>query len=570
MITCGLKLTHDGAIALVEDNQLMFSIEVEKLNNNKRYSTVEDLKLINDVLDGQGYKAPSIHKWVLDGWDGHQHGSASSQFDGRPETLRTAAYRENDSVPDLLVPGYQAKLGFLQFNPGYVSYAHLAGHLASAYCTSPFAGNGEPSIGLVWDGGTFPRIYYIDELGRVENGGHLFPMTGHSYATSAHHFGPYKREDASQSVDDLGVAGKLMAYIALGKEDPKVIETLERCFEDSFDGLDKRARDYRLEIGGWGSHAEPSVRYLNEFYNDLQTSLRPLGVPEVDVLASVHAFIESTLLTRLEERVNKWKGPGPWNLSFAGGCALNIKWNSAIRQSSLFKTVWIPPFPNDSGSAIGAACLDHSVSQTGGLSKITWNVRSGPSLPQSEAVPAGWQAQPCDITQLARTLHETKFPVIVLNGAAELGPRALGGRSIFASAEDGFMKSHLNEIKNREQYRPVAPICLEEFAPQVFDPGTPDPYMLFEHNVRPDWADRVPAICHLDGTARLQTVGPHDDATTRRLLQAYHELSGVPLLCNTSANYNGSGFFPDVASAAKWGRVSKIWSNGTLFARADG
>ncbi|MBK3648038.1 carbamoyltransferase C-terminal domain-containing protein, partial [Streptomyces sp. MBT33] len=181
----------------------------------------------------------------------------------------------------------------------------------------------------------------------------------------------------------------------------------------------------------------------------------------------------------------------------------------------------------------------------------------------------GWHQEPCELRDLARLLHDNDEPVVFLNGRAEIGPRALGNRSILAPAGSPKMKDLLNEVKEREFYRPVAPICLEESAPEIFSPGTPDPYMLFDHAVREDWKDRVPAVCHLDGTARLQTVNRAENAAVHELLTHYHELSGIPLLCNTSANHKGSGFFPDVRSAMEWGRVRLIWSDGTLFTRAD-
>ena len=127
------------------------------------------------------------------------------------------------------------------------------------------------------------------------------------------------------------------------------------------------------------------------------------------------------------------------------------------------------------------------------------------------------------------------------------------------------MKDLLNTIKGREAYRPVAPICLAEAATQVFDPGTSDPHMLFDHVVRPEWRQRVPAICHLDGTARVQTVTADQERDLFALLSAYERLSGIPLLCNTSANDHGRGFFPDVASAMRWGRVPRIWSSGSIY-----
>ena len=94
--------------------------------------------------------------------------------------------------------------------------------------------------------------------------------------------------------------------------------------------------------------------------------------------------------------------------------------------------------------------------------------------------------------------------------------------------------------------------------------------MLFDHLVREEWRDRVPAICHLDQTARLQTVNIATEALeVRILLEEYKKLTGIPLLCNTSANLNGSGFFPDVASATRWGRVKYVWNDYTLYSKRE-
>jgi carbamoyltransferase len=108
-------------------------------------------------------------------------------------------------------------------------------------------------------------------------------------------------------------------------------------------------------------------------------------------------------------------------------------------------------------------------------------------------------------------------------------------------------------------------MCLEERAPEIFDPGTPDPYMLFDHRVRESWVDRIPAVLHLDGTARLQTVAP--GSLAYEIVTAYEKRTGIPVLCNTSANYPGKGFFPDVASACKWGGTPFVWSEGVLYRR---
>lgn len=566
MIICGLKLTHDGAVALLDDDRLVFSIEIEKLANNSRFGEVDDLKMVPELLADFGYKLPDVDHWVIDGWDGAKTGSASLLNHGSAVELTLAPYRENNEVTNLLDPGYRGEFAIGEDVLPYTSYLHVAGHLFSAYCSSSFAQRGEPSFVLAWDGGMFPRLYYVDPREGVVNGGELFPLIGHAYATSAHHFGPFRRPDDSETVDDLSVAGKLMAYIALGVVRAEVLEILASEFTRHFEADTPEVIDYRRTIGGWGSHSEPSIKYVHAFFRGVASRVGPTGASHEDVLASVHQFLENLLVERLTAKIRAWRGEGPWNLCFVGGCALNIKWNSALRDAEIFKSVWVPPFPNDTGSALGTAAA-HLAALTG-ITPLRWHARLGPELVSGPAAP-GWDTASCPPEALAAILHEIGQPVVVLNGRSELGPRALGSRSIIAPAIDPAMKDTLNQVKDRENYRPVAPICLTEHAPEIFDPGTPDPYMLFDHRVRGEWIERIPAVLHLDGTARLQTINKQDDPVLEAVLREYYRLSGIPVLCNTSANYNGKGFFPDVASAMDWGRINRVWSDGVLYYRVE-
>ncbi len=568
MIICGLKLTHDGAVALLDDDRLVFSVEMEKLDNGRRYSTISDLTTVVAVLARFGYTPGEVDRWVIDGWDGDELGSVSLHDGEQPIRLTVGPYRESTSSPDLLRPSFAG-----QFTMGgrplpYTSHSHAAGHLASAYGSSPFAVRGESSYVLIWDGGMFPRLYWVDPAGQVHNGGELFPLIGHAYATAAHHFGPFRRANQTATVDDLTVAGKLMAYIALGKPRPSVVSILREVFHAAFDGDAPEAVRYRQTVGGFGSLFEPSIGPVHDFYATVRQRVEGTGFSDEDVLASVHSFLEELLLERIVTKVDSWHEASGANLCLVGGCALNIKWNSALRALPIFDEVWVPPFPNDSGSAIGAAVL--GLSSGSGLRPVHWQPRLGPDLTPMSQCPAGWRSRDCDAAELARVLHHTGEPVVVLNGRAELGPRALGGRSILAAPVDASMKDTLNEVKGREWYRPVAPICLVERAAEVFEPGTPDPHMLFDHAVRPDWVPRIPAVVHLDGTARLQTVGGDDDPFLHQVLRQFEALSGIPVLCNTSANLSGRGFFPDVRSAMEWGKVARIWSAGLLYERQDG
>jgi carbamoyltransferase len=568
LIICGLKLTHDGAVALLDGDELVFSVEMEKLANGRRYSTVEDLDVVPRVLADFGYAAGDVDEWVIDGWDGDVPGPVSLLDHGDPVDITVGPYRESATSPDIFRPSVAAEFRIGAQALPYTSYSHAAGHVASVYASSPFAARGESSYVLIWDGGLFPRLYLVGPEHGAVNCGELFPLIGHTYATAAHHFGPFRRDSQSPTVDDLTVAGKLMAYIALGKPQEPVLEILRETFHQRFEDDSERAVRYRAQVGGFGSMFEPSMPPLHDFFGAVAAEVERIGVSDEDVLASVHQFLQDLLVERITAKVAGLPGESTRNLCFGGGCALNIKWNSALRALRLFDDVWVPPFPNDSGSAIGAATLGRIRHE--GVGPISWDTRLGPKLAETPAAPDGWSATSCDAAQLARELHETGAPVVVLNGRAELGPRALGGRSILAAATSPGMKDELNRIKGREYYRPVAPICLTDRAPEIFAPGTPDPHMLFDHEVRPQWTRRIPAVVHLDGTARLQTVAVDDDPFLHEVLSEYHALSGIPVLCNTSANMNGRGFFPDVASAAQWGRVDRIWSAGRLYRRLPG
>jgi carbamoyltransferase len=566
MIVAGVKLTQSGGIALLRESKLEFNIEIQKLDNNPRYSDVTDLKMLPELLGEQNYDVADVDEWVIDGWDGATNGRAALYDNGVPLEILLAPYRETERVPNPRQPGHRGAIVIAGAEKTYTSYVHVASHLAAAYCTSPFARRGEPSMVLVWDGGCFPRLYHVDADGRVEPGGELFPLIGHAYSMASQHFGPYKRrERLSDHVDDLSVAGKLMAYIALGTPNEEVKAVLRELFAKHFEADTPEVASYRRTIIGCGSTGEPSHGFVHAYLGELRERMARLGAGDDDVLATVHEFTEELLVERAVAKMRAWKGDGPFNLCYAGGCALNIKWNTALREHPMIKAMWVPPFPDDSGSAVGTAALHAGREE--GLHAIDWDVRLGPELVRHPYVPEGWSVAPCRPEELARILHRTGKPVVVLRGRAELGPRALGARSILAPAVDPGMKAQLNQIKHRESYRPVAPICLEDHAADIFDPGTPDPYMVFEHRVRPEWVDRIPAILHLDGTARLQTVGNDDDPMLAAILREYRKWSGIPVLCNTSANRSGSGFFPDAVSAMDWGGVDLVWSDGVLHRR---
>ncbi|MGJ5833732.1 carbamoyltransferase N-terminal domain-containing protein [Streptomyces ossamyceticus] len=552
MLICGVKASHDGGVAVIDGNRLLFSIEAEKIDNGLRYSPLANLEQVGEILAGEGLDPADVDRFVVDGWwtqDESDPAVVRTHAGGRPLTLPVAPYLDGFAARDPLTRYTFADYDFSGASLGYASYHHASNHLLGAYCSSPFAARGEDALVLVWDGGMAPRLYHVEPRTRsVTTVSVLLPITGGAFADFSAQFDPFRRDvmesdSETQLRHHLSVAGKAMAYAALGTVAESAFPVLEAV------------------MAGFPAISPDNARALGEKIAASRDEMLP-GLSNADLIATFQAYLGRLLLRRLTEVVSARYPKKAPHLAMAGGCALNIKWNHALRDSGLFDEIWVPPFPNDSGAALGTACCE--MFRESGRWALDWDVYSGP-LPTRGREPEGWSVRPCGERQLAEVLHRESEPVVVLSGRAEIGPRALGNRSILAPAVDPRMKDRLNAIKDREGYRPVAPICLSSRASEVFDPGGGDPFMLFEHRMRPGWAKRVPAVVHLDGTARLQTIDVRANSATGRILEAYEQISGIPVLCNTSANLNGHGFFPDVATAARWGRTRYIWSEGRLY-----
>jgi carbamoyltransferase len=551
MLICGAKLTHDGGVALLDDNKLIFSIETEKLDNNQRHFNIPDMDLLFRLIRDHGYDPLAVDHFVFDGW---RKTERVKTWGGQQVRIETAPYRRGLVHPELF---RSYRLRTLDLD--YLSYHHYAGHVASALCTSPALARGEDSYVVCWDGAMFPYLYhYSTAENRIRDLGPLFRLIGLAYQTLANRYRPFDGELVFPEL--LALPGKIMAYVATGRPS----EAGHKMFGEAY-------AQAHAEVFGDGPVPDEDNSDVNghRMLEAMRSRVQDVDAAPEDMIATVQDFLGDLLVTALAAAI-KADGRRARNLCLVGGCALNIKWNRAIRDSGVADEVWVPPFPNDAGSALGTACcalLEHLPAAAPGKA-LDWDVYAGPELVPSLAAD-GWASRPCTLAELAGVLHAQGDPVVFLTGRAELGPRALGHRSIFAPAVDAAMKDRLNDVKQREPYRPIAPICLAHRAADVFDPGTPDPYMLFDHEVRGQWRDLIPAVCHLDGTARIQTVTRACEPQVFELLTAYEQLSGVPLLCNTSANHKGAGFFPDVRSAMEWGRIPRIWSDGRLYERID-
>ncbi len=265
-----------------------------------------------------------------------------------------------------------------------------------------------------------------------------------------------------------------------------------------------------------------------------------------DLAWRVQDDTETVLLARA-----RWlrEATGAKNLCIAGGVALNCVANGRIAREAGFDKVWIQPAAGDDGIAIGCAYYGRLALHKQPRSFVMRHAYTGMPYTDEDvhAVAdkrlvrlATVRRRSDDICRdTAKVLAEGQV-VGWFQGGSEFGPRALGNRSIIADPRTPGMKDHLNNrVKFRQPFRPFAPIVLEERAEEIFEGPEDSPFMLLAKHVKPEWRDRIPAVVHVDGTARVQTVRQDTNERLYRLLKAFDALTGVPVLLNTSFNVKG-------------------------------
>jgi carbamoyltransferase len=269
----------------------------------------------------------------------------------------------------------------------------------------------------------------------------------------------------------------------------------------------------------------------------------------LDLACSVQRRLEEVLLDLV-----RWlhARTGDRWLAMAGGVALNCVANSRIAEEGPFERVWVQPAAGDAGTALGAALelarrLDEPVRgmATAALGR-EWADEELERHLRAARVPF---ERPADLGAAVAAILADDGVVAWFQGRSEYGPRALGHRSLLANPAHPGNLARLNDIKGREQFRPVAPMVLAGRAAEIFQGPLPSPHMLFTHRVRPAWRDRIPAVVHVDGTARVQTVSREEEPLVAHMLECLERRTGTPVVVNTSLNTAGRPMVDDPRDA---------------------
>jgi len=568
MYILGINAYHAGASAcLIQDGVLLAAAEEERFNRRK-YSAGFPTRAIEWCLSEAGISAYELdHVGISRNPSAHLHKKVLFALRHRPsfERIRDRlanAARVHDPKT-ALIEALSLDAGSIKAQFHNVEH-HLA-HMASAFFVSPFDEAAVLSVdgmgdfcSTMWGIGKGSRLRVLGSLG--------FPHSLGIFYTAVTQWLGFPK---------YGDEGKVMGLAPYGQ--PVYIDQMRRIVQAQRDGT------FELDLDWFVHHAQGvamtwdagtpelgpmfSQRFVDAFgpprdarrngrvppseIAGLRRSYGRVSHPDavgyspyyLDVAASLQAALEEAEfdLVRMLHRQT-----GQTALCLAGGVALNSVFNGKIRPCTPFQDVFIQPAASDAGTSLGVAYyIYHQL--LGQPRRYTMDhAFTGPRYGQDEITRvldrSGLRYERLDEPSLCRKAAQLLTDGKIVGwfqGRMEWGPRALGNRSILADPRRADIKDILNaRIKHREKFRPFAPSILEEATSAYFDQDYPDPFMLKVYNVLEDRRAQIPAVPHVDGTGRLQTVGRATNPLYHQLITEFENLTGVPVVLNTSFNEN--------------------------------
>ena len=285
---------------------------------------------------------------------------------------------------------------------------------------------------------------------------------------------------------------------------------------------------------GWSSE-------LNTVLGPSRPPHEPLEKRHADIAKSLQNWLERQVVNHVSSSIRE---SGVRSICLAGGVCLNAVMNQKIRELEGVDSLFVQPASHDAGTAVGAALQAHKHHDPFSEIQPLETYYLGPDCRHGWPVEAfnGGYKKVCDTPDpniVARLLYEGKI-LAICRGRSEFGPRALGNRSILAMASDPLIGKRINdEIKNREDFRPFAPVILEQFASDYFIDCKCSPFMTMTFTATVKALQNIPGAIHVDGSARVQTVNATQNAFLFEVLSEFYKISGVPALLNTSLNISG-------------------------------
>ena len=521
---------HDSTACIVQNGELIVAVEEERLTREKHTSAFP-VNAIKKCLDISGLSFEQIDYIAVSIKPGHKKFEKLIYGLKSPQNYKTffkheflgARYRQNQ-----LLTWYNTNWGSKRKKPEIHFIEHHLAHVEGSFFVSPY----EKAALLSLDGSGEWATSYLGAGEGIKTQcfqQSYFPMSLGSFYEAATEFCGFR-----PNYDE----GKTMGLASFGDPDvyASIVNKMVEVGDDGSILIDLSYFNYQY----WG-HQRCSQKFYKTFgpprgrHDEFQDNHH-------NVAAAFQKVLEDKAMTLC--RILKQK-TNAQHLVIAGGVALNSVMNGRIVRESEFDDVYVMPAAGDNGTAIGAAyCLYNKV-----LKKprgyVHMNPYIGASFSNEEIFKVLTECKLKadyfdDITEVgAKLLYDGKI-IGWFQGKTEIGPRALGNRSILANPTLPHMKDKINaEVKHREAYRPFAPSAIKEAKNDFFDLSVEAPFMLKVCNVLREKRDTLPAITHVDGTARLQTVSNETNSLYHELIRRFGDLSGVPVVLNTSFNIMG-------------------------------
>ncbi len=519
---------HDAAAAMLQDGKLLAAAQEERFTR-KKHDQDFPKNAIDFCLDYSGLKAQDLDYVAF-------YDKPFVKFDRILQTYIATWPKGLLSFLKAMPVWIKEKIWIPQTIKSELDYEgeilfaeHHVSHAASAFLVSPF----EEAAIVTTDGvGEWDTTTY--GIGRGNDISLLksihFPHSlGLFYSAFTYYLG-FKVNSAEYKVMGLAPYGEPRFYDTIMKE----LVTLRE--DGSFNlNMEYFTYEYGLKMTGrkfsklFGEPVREPESTLTQFHKDVAASLQKATDT---VMVKMAQYVE---------RETKMK-----YLCLAGGVALNCVSNSKILENTSFHDIFVQPAAGDAGGAVGAAYYVHNTILGNPRSYVMKDVFLGPEFSDEQIATLlrskNANFRKCDRAELlqetARLIAEQKV-VGWFQGRMEFGPRALGNRSIIADARNPKNQSVVNlKIKFRESFRPFAPTILEDRTKEYFDFDRPGPFMLFVANVRPD-KRVIPAVTHVDGSARLQTISRQQNSLYYDLIAEFDRQTGCPVIINTSFNVRG-------------------------------
>jgi carbamoyltransferase len=548
MFILGINAFHgDSSAALVADGKVVAAAEEERFRRIKHWAGFPSRAISYCLKEGGISAADLDHVALNQNSRAHLAKKVSYLLSSRPDPrfvlsrLKNRKTRRN--VPELM----QAAFPGDRFRANLHAVEHHIAHLSSAFHVSPFS----DAVVVSVDGfGDFSSGAWAIGQGRsLEVGGQVFfpHSLGIFYQALTQYLG----------FPHYGDEYKVMGLAPYGS--PTYLDAMHRIVRLQPEGaysLDLRFfRHHRETISYQWDDGSPVCGDL--FTSELESLLGPRRAPTEplndshrNIARSVQAMYEDAFFHLTESLQTRYRVT---DIALAGGCAANSVANGKIRRRTGFKRVYVQSAAGDAGGAIGAAfAVWHKLG--GERVFVMDHAYWGPQF-SAEQIAATIAARRPDMktanckdeiiedqselcAKTARAIADGKV-IGWFQGRMEWGPRALGNRSILCDPRRADMKAVLNDkIKRRESFRPFAPSILEESVPDWFEEDDAVPFMMQVFQIREDKRALVPAVTHVDGSGRLQTVAARSNPIYHRLISAFRDITGVPMLLNTSFNEN--------------------------------